>query len=257
MLRLIKRTNKRLHIRLYWFDSVDSTSEVLKQMALKGEAEGAVVVAGSQTRGRGRMQRSWFSPEGTGLYFSLLLRPLLAADQAGIIPIFAAAACVRAIQNLCRIAAEIKWPNDLLISGKKVGGILCESHLQKSASRFMMVGVGINVNTDQQDFPAGLHRQSISLAAAIGRPVERERLLQVVLREMRRMYPMVTGNRQAILKIWQSHCRHLDHEVTIRHDRQIWSGVFKGVAENGAAIVELPTSEMVTIENGDFSLREN
>ena len=153
----------RLHLRhstlrLQIYKSITSTNTVLKKLAENGAAEGTVLLAEEQTAGRGRMNRSFYSPAQTGLYMSLLLRPMMSAQEAASITSCAAVATAQAIEVLTGVKAEIKWVNDVLVNGKKVCGILTESALDSRTGllQYAIVGIGINVRPPKGDFPAEL-----------------------------------------------------------------------------------------------------
>jgi len=147
--------------RVYHFFRTDSTNRVAMELGYAGEPEGAVVLAEEQTAGRGRAGRSWYSERGAGLYATLLLRPKLSPAQAPVLTMLAGLSAHTAILAQTGLAAELKWPNDLLLNGKKLGGILTEMHAEPSTVRFVIVGIGINVN--QEKFPAELTAIATSL----------------------------------------------------------------------------------------------
>lgn len=255
MMISLKNKKPSLGFRMFWYDTVTSTNDVLKQMAIAGEEEGAVVVAESQTKGRGRLARNWFSPMGQGLYVSILLRPRLVLRQTGILPILAAAAVARSIDRLYSVRPQIKWPNDILLRGRKLAGILCECQV-KSASLFVILGIGINMHLQQEEFPADLRNHSISLKTVKEKQIDKHLLLQAILKDMNRLYPTINGESEKIIRQWLKYCGHLNCEVVVTQtDLQI-TGNFKGITKNGAALIELPTSEIITVENGEFSLQE-
>jgi BirA family transcriptional regulator, biotin operon repressor / biotin---[acetyl-CoA-carboxylase] ligase len=147
--------------RFFHFFKIDSTNRVAMELGYAGEPEGTLVLAEEQTAGRGRAGRSWHSERGTGLYFTLLLRPKLAPAQAPLLTMLAGLSAYAAIQGLTGLTPELKWPNDLLLNEKKVGGILTEMHAEPSVVRFVIVGIGINVNQDK--FPPELASIATSL----------------------------------------------------------------------------------------------
>src|ERR1700682_4761261 len=172
--------------RIYHFFKTDSTNRVAMELGYANEPEGALVLAEEQTAGRGRAGRAWHSERGTGIYVTLLLRPQLAPVQAPLLTMMAGLSARSAIQAQTALAVDLKWPNDLLINGKKVGGILTEMHAEPGQIRFVIVGIGINVN--QEKFPADLAGSGTSLCVASGRPQSRLELLVRLLREFERDY---------------------------------------------------------------------
>jgi BirA family transcriptional regulator, biotin operon repressor / biotin---[acetyl-CoA-carboxylase] ligase len=183
---------QRLGRTLRLFDEVDSTNLVATEMAQRGADHGTVVVAERQTAGKGRLGRSWFSPAGEGLYCSILLRSEYSRslpDRLTWIPLISAMATARAIDQTTGLAVRLKWPNDVLLGERKVGGLLCESGGRASGPShavghpgYVIVGIGLNVNIET--FPEDLRDVATSLAIAAGRPVDRTRLLTALLNEL-------------------------------------------------------------------------
>lgn len=185
---------QRLGRTLRLFDEVDSTNLVATEMAQRGADHGTVVVAERQTAGKGRLGRSWFSSAGEGLYCSILLRSEYSrslSDHLTWIPLISAMATARAIDQTTGLAVRLKWPNDVLLGERKVGGLLCESGGRASGPShavghpgYVIVGIGLNVNIALETFPEDLRDVATSLAIAAGRPVDRIRLLTVLLNEL-------------------------------------------------------------------------
>ena len=134
-----------------YFESVDSTNRVAKEMAKDGAPEGTLVIADSQTAGRGRLNRQWLAPPGSGLLMSLIFRPQLAPAQAARVTMISSLAVVDSIEHTTPLRAQVKWPNDIVIRGRKAGGILTELGLNKQLLDFVVVGIGLNVNVDFED----------------------------------------------------------------------------------------------------------
>lgn len=173
--------DKRLIERL---TSTESTNSVAMEMARQGAPAGTVVVADTQTRGRGRLDRPWVSPPGTGLYFSMILRPSLPTADLPKITLAAGVAVCRALEMECSIAPRIKWPNDLLLDGRKLGGILTESEPQTGQAAegvyHVILGIGLNVTTPADFFTGDLAGRAISLLSFTGRVFAREVLLGLI-----------------------------------------------------------------------------
>ena len=145
------------------YEKTASTNDLVEKLALDGAAEGVVVFAESQTRGRGRMGRSWASPRGKGLWFSTLLRPKLPLSSVARLTIAASVAIARAIREQTGLVAEIKWPNDVFVAGRKCAGILAELRTEMDAIKFVILGIGLDVNCDAADFPPEVRRIATSL----------------------------------------------------------------------------------------------
>ena len=172
--------------RIYHFFKTDSTNQVALELGHAGEPEGAVIIAEEQTAGRGRAGHSWHSERAAGIYATILLRPRLAPVQAPLLTMMAGLSARAAVQSATGLSVDLKWPNDLMISGKKLGGILTEMHAEPSQVRFVIVGIGINVN--QQRFPAELAGTSTSLRMETGKMQSRLEVLVQFLRQFESDY---------------------------------------------------------------------
>jgi len=166
------------------YTQTSSTNDVALDLAAKGMQEGTLIIAESQTRGRGRMERNWVSPMGTSILASLILRPSIAVHEAQSITLVAAAAVAQAIRKMTNLPALIKLPNDVIINGKKVSGILTEMRTEKGMISFLVVGIGVNVNIPRNQFPAEIIDTATSLSIELGRNVSRISLLQEILRQL-------------------------------------------------------------------------
>src|SRR5437667_2738643 len=172
--------------RIFHFFKTDSTNRVALELGHAAEPEGAVVLAEEQTAGRGRAGRKWHSERAVGIYVTLLLRPKLAPVQAPLLTMMAGLSAPSAVQAVTGLTVDLKWPNDLLIRGKKVGGILTEMHAEPGMVRFVVVGIGLNVN--QERFPGELANIATSLRLEMGKPQSRMEVLVRMLREFERAY---------------------------------------------------------------------
>jgi len=170
--------------KIHYFDTISSTNDVALQLAMKGSPEGSVVIAESQTKGKGRLGRSWFSPKYKGIYFSLILRPKILPNQAPLLTLMNAVSICEAVKEKTDLDCQIKWPNDILIHHKKVGGILTELNAETDLSRFLVVGIGLNVNNDKKTIISG----ATSLKEQKKQDVIRLELLQEVLRRIETNY---------------------------------------------------------------------
>lgn len=180
-------STKDLGHRLELFDEVASTNREASTLAQAGAEHGTVVAADSQTAGRGRLSRTWFSPPGSNLYCSVIVMKPLPADRLtnwlSWLPLIAALAAAEAVRNVAGTTLSVKWPNDLVIADRKVGGILCESGSTPTGP-YQVIGVGLNVNLDLTDFPPGLKESATSLWLTRRQVIDRNRLLAQLLNEL-------------------------------------------------------------------------
>lgn len=168
------------------FQEIGSTQDVARTMAVRGAPEGTLIVTEGQTHGRGRMGRVWISPQGVGLYASLILRPRISPSDAPKMTLMAAVAIANAIETTSSLKAQIKWPNDVLVGGKKVAGVLTEIDAEMDMTHAVILGIGVNVNNDV--FPQALRDRMTSLKVETGKEISRLGLLQTLLLELENLY---------------------------------------------------------------------
>ena len=251
---LRKRVNGKLFgKRFYHFFKTDSTNRVAMELAYAGEEEGAVVLAEEQTQGRGRAGRKWHSEQGTGIYVTLLLRPRLSPVQAPLLTMLAGLSLHSAILAQTGLNAELKWPNDILVQGKKLGGILTEMHAEPSQVRFVIVGIGLNVN--QEKFPDELASIATSLRKESGKSHSRLELLVRLLREFETDYnrflregPSYVVGRFAEVSQFADGKR-----VRVDTGRDTYSGRTAGLSADGLLLVKRDDGETITVVAGDVS----
>ena len=247
--RRLKGTLFGKHI--HHFLRVDSTNRVALELGYANEPEGTVVIAEEQTAGRGRAGRSWHSERGTGIYVTLLLRPKISPVQAPLLTMMAGLSARAAIEAQTGLTVDLKWPNDLMLSGKKLGGILTEMHAEPSQVRFVIVGIGINVN--QEKFPAELASIGASLRSESGRVQSRMELLVRLLRELENDYnrflregtASVTHRFEAV----STYAR--GKRVAVSNGTENYSGVTAGLSPEGLLRVERADGSVVTVIAGD------
>lgn len=176
---------------IYHFTEVTSTNDVAKELAIKGAKEGTLVIAETQRRGRGRFGRKWISPEG-GMWFSVILRPKVAPEDALKLTLMAAVVVAKVISDMFKLEAEVKSPNDVVVDGKKVCGILTEMSTKDDTVDFVVIGVGINANVSLDSFPKDLRKFLTSLKEELKEDVDRKTFLCALLEELERYYKMFT-----------------------------------------------------------------
>lgn len=239
------------------FQSTTSTNDVVEKLARDGVPEGVVVFADTQTRGRGRLGRNWVSPPGKGLWFSVLLRPDLRPQQATQLTVASATALERAITAASGLQPEIKWPNDVLIGGRKVAGILTELNAELDHVKYVILGIGVNVNLNPGELPQDLRKIATSLKAALGKPVSRPELAAAILRELDEDYARVRSGRFAdVAEEWAARCSTLGHEVVIRVGHRQVRGRAETLGEDGALLLRTEHGHLERIIGGDVTLEK-
>jgi BirA family transcriptional regulator, biotin operon repressor / biotin---[acetyl-CoA-carboxylase] ligase len=235
------------------FDSLPSTNTEAARQAAAGAPEGLCVVAREQTAGRGRRERSWVSPPDAGLYFSVVLRPRLEARAWPLVALAAALAARDALAEACHLAADIKWPNDLLVGGRKLCGILVET-VETRQGRACVVGVGVNL--DERAFPPEIREQAASVASATGRAPDRERLLAALTHALARRYEQLQGACGAaeIVGAWsRASSFALGRRVRVRLAEGELEGTTRGLEPDGALRVETDAGHVEIVRAGDVT----
>ena len=225
--------------RIEYRPSVDSTNELARSLARQGAAEGLVVVAEEQTAGRGRRGRAWRSPWGKGVWSTTLLRPAVSPYEAPKMALVAALATAQAIEEATGLAATVKWPNDVLVAGRKVCGILVEMEAELELVRFLAVGIGVNANLTPEEIPPEARQYAGSLMTALGRPVDRRALCGALLNRLEAEY--LRWQREgfnAVLVDLRRRTEMLGRPVRVFDGDGAWDGVARDIAADGALLVE-------------------
>jgi BirA family biotin operon repressor/biotin-[acetyl-CoA-carboxylase] ligase len=239
------------------FQETSSTNDIAEKLGRDGVKEGVVVFAETQTKGRGRLGRKWLSPAGKGLWFSLLLRPNLRPQCATQITVATATALARAIRTHTGLTPEIKWPNDILIGGKKTAGILTELSAELDHIKYVIIGIGVDVNLTASDLPPELRPIATSLKIESGQAVLRAALAAVILRELDADYARIcNGQFEALADEWEEQCCTLGKNVAIHiGDRQI-TGRAESLDADGALLVRTQHGHLERIIGGDVMLEK-
>ena len=239
--------------RVFHFFKTDSTNRVAMELGYAGEPEGTVVLAEAQTAGRGRSGRSWHSERGTGLYFTILLRPRLAPAQAPLLTMLAGVSAHTAITAQTGLVPELKWPNDLLLNGKKLGGILTEMHAEPSQVRFVIVGIGINVN--QEKFPAELSSMATSIRKESGRASYRLELLVRLLVQFESDYNrfLREGPSFVVARFERVSSFANGRRVRVETGVETYLGTTSGLSPEGLLLVARDSGSLVTVIAGDVT----
>lgn len=236
--------------RVICYPSVPSTNEVAKEEARRGAVEGTVIVACEQTAGKGRLRRTWLSPQGS-LALSVILYPPKA--RLSNLIMLASLALVRSIEAVTGLTAQVKWPNDVLINGKKVSGVLVESEVLGDTVSYAVIGIGVNVNLSLSDLPE-ISSTATSLSDELGRGVSLLALIRRLLVEMERLYlTLLAGG--PIHKAWRDSLITLGKEVWVESGETSYAGIAESVARDGSLLIRHPDGSLSRIVAGDVTLR--
>lgn len=241
---------------IYYFLKLSSTNTTAKEQARKGAKEGATIIAETQTRGKGRLNRRWISPKG-GVWLSIILRPQINTEDAAKITLTTAVAVAKTLRKLYRLRAEIKWPNDVLVHSKKVCGILTEASLEGKTVNFVVVGIGINVNFALNGLPENLKTTATTLKEMLKKDVDIEELICQLLKEFEECYKQFKEKEfRNMLTEWRSMASFLGKKVEIVSFAERLHGVAVDVDGKGALVVKLEDGTRRKIVSGDVTVRE-
>ena len=241
--------------KIYYFESIDSTNDKAKIIAVD-EEEGTVVIAEEQTGGKGRLGRKWISPKGKGIWMSIILKPSVEPFKVGSITLLGAAAIFKGLENM-GISSKIKWPNDIIIDDKKISGILTEMSAELNRINHLIMGIGINVNLDQVDIPEDLKDKATSLKINGDRKIDRKVLLAHILNEFEKLYIPFreNGDTSIAIDICKKNSATVGNEVKIIRGKEEKLGRAIDIDEKGQLIVEFKDGKIENIFSGEVSVR--
>ena len=239
------------------FEETTSTNDVVERLARDGVNEGAVVFAESQTKGRGRLGRKWVSPARKGLWFSILLRPNLRPVETTKLTVAAATGVRRAIEKHTGLKPVIKWPNDILLGEKKVAGILMEMSAELDRVKYIILGIGVDVNLNTGDFPPELRKIATSIKAEAGKAISRSELAVAILRELDHDYQRITqGQFAAVADEWEEHGITIGRNVVINAGDRQSRGRAESLDDDGALLLRTVHGHLERIVGGDVTLEK-
>lgn len=242
---------------VHYLETCDSTQPIAHQYAQEGAIDGTVVIAEEQQGGKGRMARPWVSKAYKGIWMSVILKPELTPQQAPQITLVAAVATVQAIHEVTGLTPEIKWPNDLLLDGKKITGILTELQTDPDRVKAILLGIGINVNQEKSEFPEELEAIATSLNLALGKPVNRAKLVASILKHLEHFVSLyVEEGFLPIKQLWERHANTIGKQVRAVMLRETIEGIAVGITEEGMLELQLSDGRIRQIYSGDIELNE-
>jgi BirA family biotin operon repressor/biotin-[acetyl-CoA-carboxylase] ligase len=240
---------KQIGKKTYYFDTVSSTMDIALQLAMKGSPEGTIAIAEFQTKGRGRLGRSWSSPKYKGIYLSLILRPKILPSQSPVLTLLAAVSACEAIKEAVGLAATIKWPNDILSRNKKLGGILTELDAETDVVRFVVIGIGLNVNNDKKSLVSG----ATSLREEKGGSINRVALLQELLRKIEGNYLSFQKKGPSfITDKWRNYSVTLGKRVKVASGLKHFEGQAIDIDTDGGLLLRKDSGVIEKVTAGDI-----
>lgn len=239
---------QRIGRKFFAYESTDSTMDLAHRLAAAGEPEGSVVVSEGQSKGRGRLGRSWLSPKGKGIYASIILRPNLKLSEISFITLMTAVALARAVEAQTGLKPEIKWPNDLLFNGKKFAGILTELNAELNRIHYLVIGIGINVNTSHSALPA----HATSIAHELGDRADRLALARALFWQMDRSYAQFLDEGiQPVLESWRHFAGFLGKRIRVVTQGRTVDGQAMDVDSTGALLVRTDHGFIEAVSAGE------
>jgi BirA family biotin operon repressor/biotin-[acetyl-CoA-carboxylase] ligase len=234
------------HLKTEWlgqtlsvYEEVESTQYIAHRLAQEGAATGSVVIADHQSAGKGRMGRKWHSPPGTGVWMSIILRPDIPLSSTPQLTLLSSVAVLKGIIKATSVEAGIKWPNDVMIGRRKVAGILTELSAEADRVNYVIIGVGINVNQTEEDYPVELREIATSLCIEKGEPIQRNQLIVHILKEWEELYEMYMKHGFLPIKtLWEAYAVSIGKTIVARTLHGHYEGLAKGITEEGVLLLE-------------------
>jgi BirA family biotin operon repressor/biotin-[acetyl-CoA-carboxylase] ligase len=241
---------------IHFEEVLSSTQKIAHTLAGDGAEEGTIVVADQQTSGRGRLARAWYSPKQTGIWMSMILRPKIPINKTPQLTLLTAVALIQAIEEVTGLTPEIKWPNDILINGKKIVGILTELQAEADRVHSVIIGVGMNVNHTLDQFPEELQAIATSIAAETGEQADRAQVIQAIMMNFEKLYTsyLVHGFKPVKL-LWESYAISLNKNLIARTLQGTIRGRAIGIDDEGVLLLETNEGNIEKIYSADIEIQ--
>ncbi len=241
---------------LYWYDTIESTNTAAKALAKDGAPHGTVLIAGSQTGGRGRLGRSFSSPKGMGVYLSVIIRPNCKPQELMHLTCAAAVAACQAVELVCGSCPDIKWTNDLVFGKKKLGGILTELGIAGNGTvDYAVVGIGINCCQMQEDFPAELQDMATSIAQISSAPCSPAHMTAALTEALYNVSSKLISDKSQLMAHYRSRCITLGQEISVVRGKDISHGTALAIDDDGGLEVRFTDGTTKTVASGEVSIR--
>jgi len=271
--KLVKQSNKLLPWEIsnslrtqyigkeiHHFNVIDSTQDLAIKLAERDAPQGIVVIAEKQKKGRGRIGRQWSAPEG-GIWLSVILRPKIPTAESTILPLATALAMRNAIKHACNVDAKLKWPNDVIVNGKKIAGILVEMSCEADRINYVVIGIGINANVNVRKIESSRkgtpgYYGVTSLMKEADKEVDRIELVKKILAELEQVYlELERAGSDMIIQSWKNHSATIGSNVTVALNEMCFEGKAVDIDYDGALLVKLPNGNIKRIVAGDVYVR--
>jgi BirA family transcriptional regulator, biotin operon repressor / biotin---[acetyl-CoA-carboxylase] ligase len=250
-----KLVGKLIGHKVYYYPEIASTNDEAYRLGMEGSPEGTAVIADYQTKGKGRMQRVWHSPAGTNIYTSIILRPQIKTAAAPQISLVAGVAVAELLEEFCPGRVELKWPNDVLVNGKKICGILAQMKTAADQVDFVVVGIGINVNIRQDQFPADIVDIATALCAETERKFSRENLIISLYENFAKWYKKLLQDGFASIKErWLHYAAMIGRNVQVSYFNETLTGKALGIDDSGALILLDSYGKTINVTAGDATI---
>ncbi|MBD1381677.1 biotin--[acetyl-CoA-carboxylase] ligase [Metabacillus arenae] len=241
---------------IHFEEEVTSTQKIAHKLANAGAKEGTIVIAEQQIEGRGRLARVWYSPKYTGIWMSMIIRPKIPLNQTPQLTLLTAVAIVQAIEKVTGLFPDIKWPNDILINGKKVVGILTELQAEADQVHSVIIGTGINVNQRREDFHEDLKSIATSIAAESGEKCDRSLLIQEILIHFENLYEQyLRSGFKPIKLLWESYAISLNKEIVAKTLQGTLKGKALGIDDEGILLLQTGEGKIEKIYSADIKIK--
>jgi BirA family transcriptional regulator, biotin operon repressor / biotin---[acetyl-CoA-carboxylase] ligase len=240
---------------IHYEESVESTQRIAHRFASEDVPEGTVIIAEEQLSGRGRMDRKWHSPKYTGIWMSLIIRPNIPLSKAPQLTLLTAVSIVQAIEETTDLLPEIKWPNDILINGKKVTGILTELQAEADRIHSIIIGIGLNVNQTREDFPLELRETASSLYIELGQTVSRAEVIRCIFKNFEKLYTLYLDQGFLPIKLlWEGYASSIGKYIRARTITTTIEGKALGITDDGVLKLEDQTGYIHHIYSADIEI---
>ena len=242
--------------QLLYFKSIDSTNTRAKELARANALHGTVLIADSQTGGRGRLGRSFHSPAGSGIYMSVIIRPKCKPSELMHLTCTAAVAACDAVERVAGIRPGVKWINDLVYGQRKLAGILTELGLAKDGSvDYAIIGIGINCSQKEADFPEEIRTIATSLEMIVGRPVDRAKIAAALIEEMERISQELNSGKENLMRRYRADCVTIGQSISLLRGETVHHGIALDLDDQGGLVVRFDDGHTEAVNSGEVSIR--